>query len=79
MDFTLNQSETEQQFEEDVFRGFSNEEYEREGEYCLKPLNNHNEYFVLMLTLNLILASHMSAKSEIYLKDGPPVKSSTPQ
>ncbi|XP_040000928.1 uncharacterized protein LOC120799693 isoform X3 [Xiphias gladius] len=79
LDFTLNQSETEQQFEEDVFRGFSNEEYEREGEYCLKPLNNHNEYFVLMLTLNLILASHMSAKSEIYLKDGPPVKSSTPQ
>ncbi|XP_056223040.1 uncharacterized protein LOC130163157 isoform X3 [Seriola aureovittata] len=31
LDFTLNQSETEQQFEEDVFRGFSNEEYEREA------------------------------------------------
>ncbi|XP_067345989.1 uncharacterized protein [Channa argus] len=30
-DFMLDQSETEQQFEEDVFRGFSNEEYEGEG------------------------------------------------
>lgn len=31
LDFTLNQSESEQQFEEDVFRGFSNEEYDRDG------------------------------------------------
>ncbi|KAK2883172.1 hypothetical protein Q8A73_022105 [Channa argus] len=32
-DFMLDQSETEQQFEEDVFRGFSNEEYEGEAFY----------------------------------------------
>ncbi|XP_071358031.1 uncharacterized protein [Trachinotus anak] len=31
LDFTLNQSEPEQQFEEDVFRGFSNDEYESEA------------------------------------------------
>lgn len=42
LDFTLNQSETEQQFEEDVFRGFCNEEYEREGNVCLKFLNKHS-------------------------------------
>lgn len=35
LDFTLNQSESEQQFVEDVFRGFSNEEYDRDGKYCL--------------------------------------------
>ncbi|XP_042259383.1 uncharacterized protein LOC121890857 isoform X2 [Thunnus maccoyii] len=33
LDFTLNQSESEQQFEEDVFRGFSNEEYDREASH----------------------------------------------
>ncbi|XP_044042790.1 uncharacterized protein LOC122871572 isoform X2 [Siniperca chuatsi] len=33
LDFTLNQSETEQQFEEDVFRGFSTEECEREASH----------------------------------------------
>ncbi|XP_042367701.1 uncharacterized protein LOC121961706 [Plectropomus leopardus] len=33
LDFTLNQSETEQQFEEDYFRGFRSEQREREGEY----------------------------------------------
>ncbi|XP_030576405.1 uncharacterized protein redic1 [Archocentrus centrarchus] len=32
LDFMLNQSETQQQFEEDVFRGFSNEECERESQ-----------------------------------------------
>ncbi|KAM7378051.1 hypothetical protein PAMA_013109 [Pampus argenteus] len=31
LDFTLNQAESEQQFEEDVFRGFSNEEYDRDA------------------------------------------------
>lgn len=44
-DFTLYQSETEQQFEEDVFRSFCNEEYEREGNVYLKLLNKHNDYF----------------------------------
>uniref|UniRef100_A0A3Q1I3R8 Uncharacterized protein n=1 Tax=Anabas testudineus TaxID=64144 RepID=A0A3Q1I3R8_ANATE len=33
LDFTLNQLETEQQFEEDVFRGFFNDEYKREAKY----------------------------------------------
>ncbi|XP_069556174.1 uncharacterized protein [Brachyistius frenatus] len=32
LDFMLNQSEAQQQFDEDVFRGFSNEKYEREGQ-----------------------------------------------
>lgn len=35
LDFTLNQSEAEQHFEEDVFRGFSTKECEREGEHRL--------------------------------------------
>ncbi|XP_045928051.1 uncharacterized protein LOC123984878 [Micropterus dolomieu] len=33
LDFTLNQSETKQQFEEDVFRGFSTDECEREASH----------------------------------------------
>ncbi|XP_076578322.1 uncharacterized protein redic1 isoform X1 [Chaetodon auriga] len=33
LDFTLNQSETEQQVEEDVFRGFSTEERQREASH----------------------------------------------
>ncbi|GAA6233312.1 uncharacterized protein LOC120799693 isoform X4 [Lates japonicus] len=33
LDFMLNQSETEQRFEEEVFRGFSNEEYERQASH----------------------------------------------
>ena len=37
LDFTLNQSEAEQHFEGDVFRGFSTEECEREGKDNLKP------------------------------------------
>lgn len=41
LDFTLNQLETEPQFEEDVFRGFFNDEYKREGNVCLKFLNKH--------------------------------------
>ncbi|XP_040886601.1 uncharacterized protein LOC121176576 [Toxotes jaculatrix] len=55
LDFIFNQSETEQHFEEDIFRGFSNEEYENEA--CQSG----------------------RAKSKICLKDGTPVKSSTPQ
>ncbi len=45
LDFSLNQSQTEQQFEEDVFRGFSTDECEREGEHCLKLLLNHTWLF----------------------------------
>ncbi|CAK6949779.1 uncharacterized protein LOC122974860 isoform X2 [Scomber scombrus] len=39
LDFTLNQSESEQQFEEDVFRGFSNEEYDTDASHfgSVKP------------------------------------------
>lgn len=36
LDFTLDQSETEQHIEEDVFRGFNTGECERDGEYCFK-------------------------------------------
>lgn len=48
LDFTLNHSETELQNEEDIFRGFSAEECEREGEYCLKSFSNHNGFIFFM-------------------------------
>ena len=41
LDFTFNQSETEPQIEEDVFRGFSAEESQA-GEYGSKLLYIHN-------------------------------------
>lgn len=39
LDFTLHQSDAEQHFEEDVFRGFSNEDDEKEGKRRLEALN----------------------------------------
>lgn len=47
LDFMLRQSETEQQIEDDVFRGFSNEEYEGGGDACLKIINTHNGSLIL--------------------------------
>lgn len=38
-DFTLNQSETEQQFEDKVFSGFSDEFGEKDGKCCFQ--NRH--------------------------------------
>lgn len=43
LDFTFNRSETQQQIEEDVFRGFSTEDSEP-GEYGLKLLYIHNDF-----------------------------------
>lgn len=43
--FTLNQSDSELQIEEDIFRGFGAKECKREGEHCLKSLHNHNYFF----------------------------------
>lgn len=81
LDFTLNQSETEQQFEEDVFRGFCNEEYEREGNVCLKNVNKHSGSSLSSHYHNNIISAFYvgSGKSRMNLTDETPVQSATPQ
>lgn len=37
LDYTLHREESQRQFEGEVFRGFSTEECDEEGEYWLKP------------------------------------------
>lgn len=71
LDFTLNQSESEQQFEEDVFRGFSHEEFEKEGKNNLQPLNMcKNDFFSKGLHSTLFQIHLLGVQNLRYISKG---------
>lgn len=76
MDFLLKQPESELQFEEDIFGGFSTTEPENEGEYCFWQVHKHKDYFPSLK--QYISASQLVRRKRIFLQDDTPV-SSRPQ